>query len=297
MVVAVPAATRCGIDPAESYHDPDLPPPHGYIAFYAWLREHTKPITVVISATWQPQGLPGKAVALSSAASGSGSRSRTASILLLSMIRAKGLRRSVASLRSSWTISMPLTRAESYGPLKDLEALVDEYYEAAGVDPRRIDLLRDQILDLARSTGLDKDTGMSTEEEPEAALAKLDNYLCELKEMQIRNGLHVFGESPVGSLREDLLVALTRIPRGAGDGGDASLIRALAADLSLEDFDPLDCEMGTPWTGPRPDALATSAAPWRTAGDTVERLEGLALALVGMSKPRLLDSGGGARRD
>ena len=283
VVVAVQPARGYNIDPAESYHDPDLPPPHGYIAFYAWLRETFQADAIIhLGKHGNLEWLPGKAVALSSSCfpeavlgpvphvypfivndPGEGSQAK---------------RRAAAVIVDHLT--PPLTRAESYGPLKDLEALVDEYYEATGVDPRRIELLRDQILELARSTGLDKDTGMSTEEEPEAALAKLDNYLCELKEMQIRNGLHVFGESPVGSLREDLLVALTRIPRGAGDGGDASLIRALAADLSLEDFDPLDCEMGTPWTGPRPDALATSAAPWRTAGDTVERLEGLALALV-----------------
>ena len=121
-------------------------------------------------------------------------------------------------------LTPPLTRAESYGPLKDLEALVDEYYEAAGIDPRRLDLLRVQILDLARSTGLDRDTGMQDGEAPDSALARIDNYLCELKEMQIRNGLHVFGRSPEGALRNDLLVALTRVPRNAGKDGDASLL-------------------------------------------------------------------------
>ena len=89
---------------------------------------------------------------------------------------------------------------------------------------------------------------MEAAEEPEAALAKLDNYLCELKEMQIRNGLHILGESPTDSLRDDLLVALTRIPRGTDKDADASLIRALAADLNFGDFDPLDCEMSNPWT-------------------------------------------------
>ena len=76
----------------------------------------------------------------------------------------------------------------------------------------------------------------------------------------------------------DLLVALTRLPRGKGEGRDASLIRALAGDLGLE-FDPLDCVMGDPWTGPRPAALETGGV-WRTHGDTVERLEELARKLV-----------------
>jgi cobaltochelatase CobN len=58
-------------------------------------------------------------------------------------------------------LTPPLTRAETYGPLKDLEALVDEYYEAAGVDPRRITHLRREILSLTAATGIDRDVGMN----------------------------------------------------------------------------------------------------------------------------------------
>ncbi|MEM7408374.1 MAG: cobaltochelatase subunit CobN, partial [Pseudomonadota bacterium] len=116
---------------------------------------------------------------------------------------------------------------------------------------------------------------------PDDALGKLDNYLCELKELQIRDGLHIFGESPTGPQLTDLLVALTRLPRNAGESGDASIVRALAADLGFEDFDPLDCTMGAPWDGPRPAPLAAlTGSAWRTCGDTVERLELLAAGLV-----------------
>ena len=58
-------------------------------------------------------------------------------------------------------LTPPLTRAESYGPLKDLEALVDEYYQAAGGDPRRLKLLKKQILDLIADIGLDQDAGIA----------------------------------------------------------------------------------------------------------------------------------------
>lgn len=74
----------------------------------------------------------------------------------------------------------PLTRAETYGPLRELEALVDEYYEAAGVDPRRLKHLRQAILALTSATGIDLDAGM-TGDEQDSDLAKLDEYLCELK--------------------------------------------------------------------------------------------------------------------
>ncbi len=175
-------------------------------------------------------------------------------------------------------LTPPLTRAESHGPLKQLEALVDEYYLAAGMDPRRLDRLRRDIVDLARSQGLDADAGMVGDGDD--ALAALDNYLCELKEMQIRDGLHVFTQSPEGRLRDDLLVALARTPRGHEHEGQASVLRALAEDMALG-FDPLECRMGDRWEGPKPAALvAVSDDPWRTAGDTVERLEMLATTLI-----------------
>ena len=170
-------------------------------------------------------------------------------------------------------LTPPLTRAESYGPLAELEGLVDEYYEAAGVDPRRVAYLRDQILALSQRLGLDRDIGIRRDDSADDALTKLDNHLCELKELQIRDGLHVFGQAPAGEQLTDLLAALVRAPRKAGEGGDASLLRALARDLELA-FDPLDCPMAEPWPGPRPAALReVSAQPWRSHGDTVERLE------------------------
>ncbi|MEM7429332.1 MAG: cobaltochelatase subunit CobN, partial [Pseudomonadota bacterium] len=109
----------------------------------------------------------------------------------------------------------------------------------------------------------------------------IDNYICELKEAQIRDGLHILGQSPDGRLRTDLLVALARVPRNLGEDGDASLIRALAADLGFDGFDPLDCKLGAPWEDERPEFLLELVqGSWRTAGDTVERLEILAGQLV-----------------
>src|SRR5690606_10054326 len=121
--------------------------------------------------------------------------------------------------------------------------------------PRRLKVLRAEILELSAASGLDKDCGIVQGDDPETALGKLDNHLCELKELQIRDGLHVFGDAPDGRQLIDLLVALTRLPRGKGEGGEASLIRALAKDLRMEGFDPLDCVLGEAWTGPRPPAL------------------------------------------
>ncbi|CAN7480689.1 cobaltochelatase subunit CobN [Rhizobium sp. LjRoot30] len=292
VMVGIQPARGYQIDPKESYHSPDLVPPHGYLAFYAYLRQvYGADAVVHMGKHGNMEWLPGKALALSENCypeivfgptphlypfivndPGEGSQAK---------------RRSAAVIIGHLT--PPLTRAESYGPLKDLEALVDEYYEASGVDPRRLKLLRKQILDLVTDIGLDRDAGIEKGETEEKALEKLDAYLCDLKEMQIRDGLHIFGVSPSGRMLTDLTVALARVPRGLGEGRDQSLQRAIAVDAGLTAragdaspaFDPLDCDMAAEWVGARPDLIAgQSADTWRSSGDTVERIEILAGRLV-----------------
>ncbi len=282
VVVGLQPARGYNIDPQASYHDPDLVPPHGYLAFYAWLRETFRAQAVVhMGKHGNLEWLPGKALGLSHTCYPEAALGPLPHLYPFIVndpgegTQAK--RRAQAVIVDHLT--PPLTRAESYGPLAELERLVDEYYEAAGVDPRRLMVLRGEILELSARIGLDKDCGIARDDPADTALAKLDNYLCELKEMQIRDGLHVFGVSPQGDLLADLLVALVRLPRGDGTGGGASLLRALSVDLGFEGFDPLDCEMAASWQGPRPAALE-GPGPWRSQGDTVERLELMACGLV-----------------
>ncbi len=284
VAVAVQPARGYNIDPTETYHDPALVPPHGYLAFYMWLT-HEFGVQAVLhnGKHGNLEWLPGKALALSSACYPEAALGALPNIYPF-IVNDPG-EGTQAKRRTSAVIvdhlTPPLTRAESYGPLKDLEALIDEYYLASGLDPRRTDLLRTHILDLVRSSGLDDDSGISESDSDDAALQKLDTYICELKEAQIRDGLHILGQAPEGRLETDLLVALTRVPRELAQGGDASLIRALGSDMGFEGFDPLDCEMGTPWIGEKPEPLAgLTDDPWRTNGDTVERLELLASSLV-----------------
>jgi cobaltochelatase CobN len=201
VVVAIQPARGYNIDPAATYHSPDLVPPHGYLAFYAWLRRSFDAHAVIhMGKHGNLEWLPGKALALSEECwpeAALGALPHLYPFIVNDPGEgAQAKRRSAAVIIDHLT--PPLTRAESYGPLRDLEQLVDEYYEAAGLDPRRCRLLRDRILELAAATGLDKDCGVTGGDNADAALGKLDNHLCELKELQIRDGLHVFGVSPAG---------------------------------------------------------------------------------------------------
>ncbi len=287
IAIGLQPARGYNIDPTASYHDPDLVPPHNYLAFYAWTREAFGADTVVhFGKHGNLEWLPGKAVALSETCFPEAALGPLPHLYPF-IVNDPG-EGSQAKRRAGAVIidhlTPPLARAETYGPLKDLEALVDEYYEAANVDPRRLVVLGRQIVELVRETGLDRDLGFGADADltDADALNRLDGYLCELKELQIRDGLHVFGQSPDGHLRTGLLSALARLPRGSTPA-DASLLRALAGDLAI-DLDPLDCDFAQAWSGPQPEALAGDQ-PWRTIGDTVERLEELAARLIDGTTP------------
>lgn len=277
-IVALQPARGYNVDPTETYHSPDLVPPHNYLAFYFWIRHHWGADAVVhMGKHGNLEWLPGKAVALSTDCWPEAILGPTPHIYPF-IVNDPG-EGTQAKRRASAVIidhlTPPLTRAENYGPLRDLEALVDEYYEAAGVDPRRIAHLRKEIMSLAEVSGLSKDASFTGEEDTD--LAKLDAYLCELKEAQIRDGLHIFGQSPTEDLELNLAIALARVPRGDGKGKNASLLRALAADLAIS-IDPLDCDLAAQ-APEKPKELASDQT-WRTNGDTVERLEALSQSLI-----------------
>ncbi len=300
VVIGIQPARGYNIDPKASYHDPDLVPPHAYFAFYMWLRESFGADALVhMGKHGNLEWLPGKALALSAdcfpeAALG------PLPVIYPFIVNdpgegAQAKRRTAAVVVDH--LMPPMARAESHGPAIEIEKLIDEYAAAEAGDPRRAKRVATQIVDLVRAHGFDKDIGLDVKGDLQTSLAKLDEHICDLKELQIRDGLHILGEVPAGRQRAETLVALARVPRGGSKAGDASLIRALAEDLELG-FDPLNCAFSDAWDGPRPEALADAHslppcgggpgrgeggspdAPWRTTGDTVERLEAFALQLV-----------------
>ncbi|ODT70621.1 MAG: hypothetical protein ABS75_12180 [Pelagibacterium sp. SCN 63-23] len=284
VVLLLQPARGWHLDETESYHDPNLVPPHAYVAAYLWLRHDFGAHAMVHNGKHGTlEWLPGKSAALDAdcypdalwgqlphlypfivndPGEGTQAKRRTGAVIIDHLVP-------------------PLTRAETYGPLKDLEALLDEYYAASGMDRRRLALLKRRILDFTRDSRLDQDIGLP-EDETEA-LIRIDNFLCDLKEAQIRDGLHIFGTAPEGGMARDLAVALARVPRGDAPG-DNSLIRALADDLKLG-FDPLSVTLADPWRGPDIFAPLVSvnvnSLPTNCRiGDLVANLEAIAAELV-----------------
>ena len=289
VMVGIQPARGYHIDPKATYHAPDLVPPHYYFAFYIYLRDVAKMHAIVhFGKHGNLEWLPGKALALSQACYPEAVMGPVPHIYPFIVNDpgegAQAKRRTSAVILDHLT--PPMMLADSHGVTGQMEALMDEYFEAAGMDGVRTSALMDEILTSAEAAGLLADCGITDDDSDPEKLMKLDNFLCDIKELQIRDGLHIFGRQAEQSSIDGLISAILRTPRGEGLGKDASLNRAIAADLNLPDFDPLTAIRGESYQGPRPDILEEiSSAPWRHNGDTAERIEALASKMVTQESP------------
>ncbi|MCA1951516.1 MAG: cobaltochelatase subunit CobN [Hyphomicrobiales bacterium] len=288
LVLCIQPSRGYDVDPAATFHDPALVPPHRYIATYLWLRtEFQAHAFIHLGKHGNLEWLPGKAVGLSQAcwpAALIGPLPNIYPFIVNDPGEGVQAKRRISAVIIDH-LTPPLTRGELHGDLAQLETLVDEHALATDLDPRRARRLADEIAGYASVLRLDEDIGLNAAMPIEEQVRRVDAHLCDLKEMQIRDGLHVIGSSPQGRLRTDLAVSIARVPRPGEAPAARSLHRAIAADLGLGDFDPLTRDLSAAWTGPRPHALIRlSADPWRSVGDTVERVELLAQQLVGETR-------------
>lgn len=277
------------LDPALNYHAPDLEPTHAYLAFYQWVRQQFKAQAIVhVGKHGNLEWLPGKSIALSDQCYPEVAFGPLPHLYPFIVNDpgegAQAKRRAQAVILDHLT--PPMTRAELYGPLQQLEKLIDEYYEAQSLDPTRLPIIRDRITTLICQENLHRDLGIEVDPTTDqtqltAFLTQADGYLCELKEAQIRDGLHIFGQCPQGRQLRDLIVAIARHPGFNRIG----LTRALAQDWGLE-FDPLTADPGqslteslSPLTSHLKDAIAQPKSGW-IVGDVIEQLEHEAAAWV-----------------
>jgi cobaltochelatase CobN len=267
-LIALQPPRGYGIDPDAIYHTPDLPPTHHYAAFYRWLAMPQSEggwgadAIVHMGKHGTLEWLPGKGIGLSGECypdlllgdlpliypfiindPGEGSQSK---------------RRAHAVIVDHLT--PPMTTAETYGALAELNQLVNEYYAVEKLDPSKLPYLQQQIWDLVQKTNLQTDLDLKTmltrdhgdhkhewddELTPEgvpATLAEmsgnevahliedLDGYLCELGMAQIRSGLHTLGQMPP---LPEMLRSLTRLSNAGVPSVHTSLANACGFDLVL----------------------------------------------------------------
>ena len=277
-----------GENPIAIYHSPDLAPTHHYIAYYRWIIETFRADAMIhVGKHGTLEWLPGKGIGLSN--------SCYPEVVLQDLPLfypfiinnpgegAQAKRRSHAAIVDH--LIPPMTTADSYGDIAKLEQLMDEHYQCQTMDPAKLPLLETQIWEMVRQAELHRDLGIDSQPDDFGQfILEIDGYLCELKDAQIKDGLHTLGEVPQGDQLIGLLCALTRL-----DGsGVPSLRRAFAEALGL-DYAALLAEPGHSVNGACPSILSQldPDSPVRTYGDLVERLESLCRLAYG----RLLEGG------
>ncbi|MQF88955.1 MAG: cobaltochelatase subunit CobN [SAR202 cluster bacterium] len=276
-----------GENPIAVYHSPDLAPTHHYVAYYRWVRDIFKADAMVhVGKHGTMEWLPGKGIGLSNSCYPEVTLEDVP--LFYPFIINNPGEGAQAKRRAHATIVdhliPPMTTADSYGDIARLEQLMDEHYQCQTLDPAKLPLLEGQIWDMVRQADLDRDLGV--DELPEDFgdfILHIDGYLCELKDAQIKDGLHTLGEVPQDEQMTGLLSALTRLDTG----GIPSLRRSLAEAMGL-DYTSLLEEPALPAADPVPAPLINGDdAPIRTQGDLLERLEVLSRSAYSM-----LDAGG-----
>lgn len=246
-LVAVQPPRGFGENPVAIYHSPDLAPTHHYLAFYHWLDASWRADAIVhLGKHGTLEWLPGKGVGLSASCYPDVA---LASMPLVYPFVINDPGEGTQAKRRSHAVIVdhlipPLTRAESYDELAALESLLDTHAQVLHLDPAKLPEIRRQIWELLVSTEMHTDLGLGSGKVPgsdrsfgsfddpafDDLLVDLDCYLCELKDAQIRGGLHVLGQEPRGEAELDMVLAMTRLRQGSVP----SLRETVAKELGLD---------------------------------------------------------------
>ncbi|MFI6499621.1 cobaltochelatase subunit CobN [Nonomuraea typhae] len=249
VVVMVQPPRGFGENPIAIYHDPDLPPSHHYLAAYRWLSaEFGAHAMVHVGKHGNLEWLPGKSAGMSASC---GTDAAIGDLPLIYPFLVNDPGEGTQAKRRAHAVLVdhmvpPMARAESYGDIARLEQLLDEHASIAAMDPAKLPAVRAQIWTLIQAARLDHDLGMSDrphDTEFDDFLLHVDGWLCEVKDAQIRDGLHVLGQAPTGSARVGLVLAILQARQmWAGKEALPGLRQALglAEDAPLKEVDRVE---------------------------------------------------------
>jgi cobaltochelatase CobN len=247
VVVLVQPPRGFGENPIAIYHDPDLPPSHHYLATYRWLAAPQAEggfgadAVIHLGKHGNLEWLPGKNAGLSAEC---GPDAVLGDLPLVYPFLVNDPGEGTQAKRRAHAVLVdhlvpPMARAESYGDIARLEQLLDEHATIATLDPAKLPAIRGRIWTLLQAAKMDRELGLDDRPDDERfddIIMHIDGWLCEIKDSQIRDGLHVFGQAPGGDARIDLVLAILRARQiWGGTAHVPGLREALGLDESARD--------------------------------------------------------------
>ncbi|WP_299724303.1 cobaltochelatase subunit CobN [uncultured Tateyamaria sp.] len=185
----------------DEYHDLSRTPRHAYVAFYLWLRTQTQAL-IHIGAHGTLEWLPGKSVALSEACwpeALTGAKPVIYPFIVNDPGEAAQAKRRIGAMTLGH-LPPPMKDSATPDRLVRLETLLDEFSNADGLDPKRRDRLQDDIRTEAQALGVEDDLGLARATSTAEAITRIDRFVCDIKESQYGNGLHIWGRgAPAGA--------------------------------------------------------------------------------------------------
>ncbi|MCH0541923.1 cobaltochelatase subunit CobN [Streptomyces sp. MUM 203J] len=221
LLVLIQPPRGFGENPIAIYHDPDLPPSHHYLAAYRWIAAREEDggfgadAMIHLGKHGNLEWLPGKNAGLSAACAPDaalGDLPLVYPFLVNDPGEGTQAKRRVHATLIDHLVP-PMARADSYGDIARLEQLLDEYAQISSMDPSKLPAIRAQIWTLIQAAKLDHDLGMAERPDDDGFddfLLHVDGWLCEVKDAQIRDGLHVLGTAPAGPARVNLVLSILR---------------------------------------------------------------------------------------
>jgi cobaltochelatase CobN len=321
VLIAIQPPRGYGEDPVGIYHDPQLAPTHHYLACYLWLDRTWQADAIVhLGKHGTLEWLPGKMLALSSECAPDAA---LGDMPLIYPFVVNDPGEGVQAKRRAHAVIVdhlvpPMMRADTYDEIAELEAMLDEYARLEVLDPPKLPALAARIWSGIERANLQSDLGVRERPDDLGALVEhIDGYLCEVKDIQIKDGLHVLGQAPEGDQLRGLTAAMLRL----GSGDVPGLRRAVGAAFGLDEpalvaapgasapgagapaagtpaaagapaaADPpavagavtpgvLDAAPGTPAHASVSALVERFRGPSSSAGDLVDRLEAAQMALL-----------------
>jgi cobaltochelatase CobN len=206
VLVALPPDRGRADERRADYHDPSLPPRHALVAFGLWLRHRTNVDALVhMGAHGTLEWLPGKAVALTPSCFPEllvGPLPVIYPFIVSNPGEAAQAKRRIAAVTIGH-LPPALATSGLADEARELERLVDEYAQADGLDRKRRERLARLIIESAERGGLAREAGVDRKTGPDEALRKIDAWLCDLKDLAIKDGVHVYGRQSLQTNEAD----------------------------------------------------------------------------------------------